>query len=138
MPVAGRKAKPASEAINRNRPVHDWIEVENTPHVGGPDLPEFRPDGSPWPARTVQKWDAWRTMPHCRLWGVAEWDFALDSIEVAAKFHSGKDVAATELRNREKVIGTTGDFLRDLRIRYVEPKQATLAVVVDADEFRDL
>ena len=30
---------------------------------------------------------------------------------------------ATELRNREKVLGTTIDSRRDLRIRYTEPRR---------------
>lgn len=138
MPVTGRKPKPVGESRNRTSPTHDWTEVENVPFADGPDLPDFRSDGRRWSDRTKRKWDAWRAMPHCKLWGPAEWDFALDSIELAALVHDGEPKWNTELRNRERVLGTTADFLRDLRIRYVEPKQVTLAPVVNADDFREL
>lgn len=140
MTVSGRKPKPAGQAVNRGKPVHEWTEVIDTPFEGGPGLPELRADGRRWPERTRQKWDAWRAMPHCKLWGPAEWDFALDSIELAALFHDGGETKyATELRNRERVLGTTLDFLRDLRIRYVEPvtDDATSGVTNIAD-YRNL
>lgn len=138
MPVTGRKLKPAGEAVTRHKPTHDWTEVENVPFEDGPELPESRSDGRRWPKRTRDKWDTWRSMPHCCLWGPAEWDFALDSIEYAALVHDGEPKWGTELRNREKVLGTTADFRRDLRIRYVEPKEQKLAPVVNADDFRSL
>lgn len=138
MAMPGRKPKPPGEAVTRHKPVHDWTEVENVPFEGGPDLPELRSDGRRWPARTREKWDAWRAMPHCVLWGSAEWDFALDSIEYAALVHDGEPKWGTELRNREKHLGTTRDSLRDLRVRYVEPKEQSLATVVNADDFRGL
>src|SRR5258707_1102009 len=129
MPVSGRKPKPPGQAVTRHAPTHEWTEVENVPHVGGPDLPEIRSDGRRWPGGTRQKWDAWRAMPHCKLWGSAEWDFAFDSIELAALLHDGEPKHATELRNREKVLGTTGDYLRDLRIRYIDPKESATEAV---------
>lgn len=140
MPVSGRKPKPAGQARHRVPPTHDWVEVENVPFGDGPALPELRPDGRPWSRRTAEKWDVWRGMPHCKLWGLAEWDFALDSIEVAAKFHETSDMKfATELRNREKVLGTTNDYRRDLRIRYVEPVvNDAPAEVARMDDYRNL
>lgn len=124
MPVGGAKPKPPGQAVTRHKQVHDWTEVENVPFELGPELPERRTNGRSWEDRTKRKWDAWRSMPHCKLWGPAEWDFALDSIELAALVHDGETKFSTELRNRERVLGTTLDFLRDLRIRYVEPKRA--------------
>lgn len=140
MPVAGRKPKPQGESRNRMKPTHDWTEVDDVPFVGGPKLPRTRTNGQPWMKRTKDKWSAWASMPHCVLWGEAEWDFALDAIELAAQFHAGNERVATELRNREKVLGTTGDFRRDLRIRYVEPKpdNETPASVAKMDDYRDL
>ena len=140
MPVAGRKPKPAGQAVNRHKPTHDWVEVQRVPFDDGPELPEFRSDGRRWPERTKQKWDAWRRMPHCKLWGPSEWDFALDSIELAALVHDGEAKYATELRNREKVIGTTLDYLRDLRIRYVDPQPdgESSAEVTRMDDYRNL
>jgi hypothetical protein len=122
--VAVRGPKPGSPGVghNRNKPIHDWTEVENVPFEDGMDLPDYRPDGRPWPEATKAKWGAWRTMPHCKLWGPAEWSYALDSIELAASFHlTGEPKFATELRNRERILGTTGEYRRDLRIRYVDP-----------------
>jgi hypothetical protein len=48
--------------------------------------------------------------------------------------------AATELRNREKILGTTFDYRRSLRIRYVDHPAETGAdaEVVSLDTFRDL
>ena len=79
-------------------------------------------------------------MPHAKLWQPAEWSFALDSLELAAEFHmTGETKHATELRNREKVLGTTLDYLRDLRIRYVDPQDAEApAGVTNIADYRDL
>lgn len=145
MPPRGRKPKPPGHAVNRNQRVHDWLEVEDVPFEDGPELPADGVPGLnlPWPNRTRDKWDAWRTMPHCSHWGPAEWDYALDTIGIAALFHlTGESKYATELRNREKVIGTTMDFRRSLRIRYVAPKVATDAggdaTVANLADYRDL
>lgn len=135
MPPAG--AKPKTGSITRHPLTHDWVDVEDVPFDGGPDLPErmaatvalVKDEPAmrlPWHPRTRDKWNTWRAMPHCRLWGPAEWDFALDAIEVAGLFHhTGEQKYATELRNREKVLGTTLDFRRSLRIRYTDPKTST-------------
>lgn len=141
MPVTGRRPKPDGQARTRHPLTQEWRDVPDVPFAGGLELPESRPDGRPWPERTKQKWDAWRAMPHAALWGPAEWDYALDSIEVAAKFHVDGDVKyAVELRNREKVLGTTLDFLRALRIRYVEPKpeSESAAGVTNIADYREL
>lgn len=138
MPVAGRKPKPDGQAITRHPQVHDWTEVVDEPYLG--EVPKLPPRRNGWPARTKRKWLAWSTMPHCRLWGEAEWDFAIDSLELAARFHEGDARLATELRNRERVLGTTADFRRDLRIRYVErpPENEQPASVTSLDDYRDL
>jgi hypothetical protein len=59
-------------------------------------------------------------MPRVILWTEADWQFALDSAEVAAVFHGGDVRQAVGLRQRESIMGTTLDARRDLRIRYVE------------------
>jgi hypothetical protein len=139
MPVAGRKPKPDGQKRNRVKPVHDWTEVVDVPYAGPvPSLPRRR---GGWSARTKRKWAAWSSMPHCVLWGPAEWDFALDALELAAQFHDGNERVATELRNREKILGTTRDFLRDLRIRYVSDDPETGdgdASVTAIDEYRQM
>jgi hypothetical protein len=141
MPVTGRKPKPHGLARTRHQPVHDWVTVDNVPFEDGMVLPESRADGRAWPDRTKAKWDAWRSMPHAKLWSPAEWQFALDSLELAADFHkTGEPKYGTELRNREKVLGTTLDFRRDIRIRYVDPQAEgdVAAGVANIADYRDL
>ena len=79
-------------------------------------------------------------MPHCRLWCEADWEYARDTIELAAAaFADGAKVGLwTELRYREKVMGVTWSARRDLRIRYVEPNSSPPASVTALDDYRDL
>ena len=44
----------------------------------------------------------------------------------------------TELRNREKGLGTTIDSRGDLRMRYTEPASSPPAGVTNLDQYRDL
>lgn len=139
--MAIRGPRPKPHRRNRGPLTHEWVEVENAPFGGGPELPELRADGRPWPQRTREKWEAWRSMPHCRLWSPAEWSFALDTLELAADFHKTQEPKyATELRNREKVLGTSLDYRRGLRIRYVDPlpDDVVPASVTSIDSVRDL
>ena len=93
-----------------------------------------------WPKRTVKWWSVISAMPHCSLWSAADWEYALATAEVCAKFYEGG--SASELRIRETVMGVTWDSRRDLRIRYVpagppaaEPEVAA-ADVTDIAEYR--
>jgi hypothetical protein len=119
--ITGRKLKPEGQAVTRHKPTHDWIEIENVRFAGGPDLPATRRRGEAWPQYAYEIWDIWSTMPHCILWDEKDWEFAAETVEVAVRFYEGSLQAATELRNRQKLLGTTWSMLRDLRIRYVEP-----------------
>ncbi len=128
MPVRGRKPKDESTKRNRVKPVHDWIEIADEPYVGPVPvkLPAKRvlssPDG-PYEVAvhpmTRQWWRTVSSMPHAVLWTAADWQFALATALVADDFHHGRTGAAVELRQREKILGVTGDARRDLRIRYV-------------------
>ena len=139
MAIPGTKPKPEGQARNRNKPTYEWVEVVNVPFEDAPKLPKARPDGRPWAAWSKRKWAAWSTMPHCKLWGDAEWDFAVDALECHARFLEGSTPAAVELRNREKVLGTTVDYRRDLRIRYVDaPAEAAGENVTQISDYRDL
>lgn len=111
MPIRGAKLKP--EARTRVRPTFDWTEVQDVPFEGAPALP-FRH------AQSVADWWAdVSTMPHCALWRPGDWRYAIECARLVRKLHNGKGSAA-EVRAREKVMGTTMDARRDLRIRYVE------------------
>jgi hypothetical protein len=137
VPVAGRKPKPEGQAVNRHKPTHDWIEVVDVPFQGGPKLPK---DGRTWPTWTKRWWGVVSTMPHCVLWTDSDWEFALDTAVLKAKFHTEPAAGlATEIRNRERVLGTTADYRRDLRIRYVEkPAEQVPAEVTSLDDYRNL
>jgi hypothetical protein len=142
MAIKGRKPKPPGEAVNRNQKAFAdaWVEVENVPNNDSPHrLPRKRPNGDEWLEATVQKWRAWRTMPHTRLWSEADWQFCLDTVEICARFHAGNNAAAAELRAREAIMGTTVSARLGLRIRYVEPKaEKPKLTVVNGNDFRDL
>lgn len=138
MPITG--AKPSGRpTVTRHQPTHDWTTVPNEPYTGPrPELPLTRQvmvkNGEltivPIEDRTRQWWDAVTSMPHCRLWIESDWAFALDTAMVHAASVYGSVTAASELRQREKILGTTVDARRDLRIRYTEPEQETPLTVV--------
>ena len=125
MPAAGPKPKPDGTTVHRNPLVHDWTEVVAVPYVGE------RPSIGRAPAATKRWWAVISTMPHCVLWTPADWQFAVDTSRIHAAFARGDMVRAQELRVREKVMGTTYDALRDLRIRYVDVSAKAPAPVAD-------
>lgn len=124
MPVTGAKPKPDGQKRHRVKPVYDWVEVPNTPFAGGPKLPRQQPDGKSWPAATKKWWAVVSAMPHCTLWAPTDWQFALDTAYLVATYHGGELRHAGEVRQREKILGTTADARRDLRIRYVDQQQS--------------
>lgn len=145
MPVGGRKPKPQGQAVTRHQQTHEWTEVANVPFKNGRKLPQRRTNGRLYPSAVREMWKAWSTMPHCIHWTASDWAFALTTIELAALFEeTGESKFATELRNREKVLGTTVDFRRDLRVRYVDapkPEKRSLAPaagVTNIADFRNL
>lgn len=147
MAVAGRKPAASGQTRHRVKPSTDWVEVEDAPYTGVvPELPEFRTvltrDGQvkvELQSMTRDWWRAVSRMPHCRLWAESDWMFALSTAQVADAAFCGVASAATELRNREKVMGTTVEYRRDLRIRYVESTEMNKpAEVARLADYRDL
>lgn len=147
MAVAGRKPAASGQARHRVKPSTEWTEVPNIPYAGDvPELPAERTivtrDGQeqvPLQALTGQWWKSVTMMPHCVLWAPSDWMFALTTATVADAAFCGVSSAATELRNREKVMGTTVEFRRDLRIRYVDAVvNAKPAEVANIADYRDL
>lgn len=143
MAIRGAKPKDNRDAVrHRNKLVHDWTEVEELEFDEPRKLPARRLGGKSWPALTRRWWKAVSTMPHCSLWTDSDWSYAIDTALIAAEFHDGDVRAAGELRAREKVLGTTHDARRDLRIRYVTPKgeatEGAPAGVANLDEYRNL
>lgn len=147
MAVAGRKPAASGQTRHRVKPAVDWVEVPNIPYAGDrPELQESRTvvtrDGQvqvDLQPLTLRWWDTVSRMPHCSLWTESDWMFALTTATVADAAFCGIASAATELRNREKVMGTTVEYRRDLRIRYVDQavneKPAEVANIAD---YRDL
>lgn len=115
MPAVGRKPKPEDQRRNRHQPVNEWLDVLDVPYDG--PVPKV---GSV-PARTKRWWAVVSSMPHCVLWDASDWQFAVDTAHVhAAWVKDSALAAASELRQREKLLGMTWDARRDLRIRYVQ------------------
>ena len=134
MTIAGRKPNEGAPVRHRVPPVHQWTDVEDAPFEGAPPLP---PKRGAWSKATRRWWEAVSTMPHCCLWTPTDWQFAFDTALVASRFHGGDVKAAYELRAREKVMGTTLDSRRDLRIRYVaQLKQDVPASVTAIEDYR--
>ena len=124
-------SKPAERPTRRrNKPTHDWTEVDAVLFADAPGLP------GRWSVNVLRWWQAVSTMPHCVLWDDSDWQFAMDTAHVAKAFYKGNLKAATELRQREKVMGTTVDARRDLRIRYVEPTVETPVGITAIDEYK--
>lgn len=147
MAVAGRKMAPAGQKRNRAKSDIDWTDVPDVPYAGErPDLPSTRTivtrDGQESVrllSMTTKWWESTSSMPHCVLWTDSDWMFALTTALVADAAFCGIASAAVELRNREKVLGTTSEFRRGLRIRYTQPEvNEVSAEVTSLDDYRDL
>jgi hypothetical protein len=139
MAIRGRR--PAGQGVSNNRhaPVHQWTDVSAEPFTGGPKLTPRRANGQSWSAAMRQRWAAWSAMPHCVLWTPSDWEFALDTLEIAARFYDkGGASWCTELRYRERVMGTTHDARMGMRIRYVAPSAAAPRPVAQLDDYRNL
>lgn len=73
-------------------------------------------------------------MPHCTLWTETEWLYARRTAELWNVWDTTHDTKVlAEVRQREKVLGTTVDARRDLRIRYVTAEPVQLAPVQPID-----
>lgn len=138
--------KPSNRpTTNRVKSPHDWSEFPNVAYDGPvPELPlsrtiirEGEPVEIPLENRTRDWWNAVSRMPHCVAWQPSDWMFAIDTAMVHAMAVHGAITAVAELRQREKIMGTTMDARRDLRIRYVEPEvEVKLTAVPQLDDRR--
>ncbi len=111
-------------------PTADWIEVPNEPFAGPwpVDLPP-KCGRAKWNPMVEQWWKIVRTMPHCTLWELSDWLFAVETAYLKQELWSAyggedgtKTTAWTELRRREGLMGTTAEERRKLRIRYVDQR----------------
>jgi hypothetical protein len=146
MPAVG--PKPTGRGIlSGNTPRIDWTEVPNVPYAGPkPELPAERQsmlkNGEiiivPMGAATEEWWSRVTSMPHCVIWGPTDWQFCLDTAKIHSAAQAGSIPANVELRQREKIMGTTWEARRDLRIRYIdpEPEAPVIAAVTSIDDRR--
>jgi len=146
MVMSGRKPSDRP-TVTRHKPAVDWTEIPNVPFMGEtPVLPDVREimnkagdlSVHPMPEQTYAWWASVASMPHCVLWSSSDWSFCLDTALIHAQAVTGVVSAMGELRQREKIMGTTLDSRRDLRIRYVdvESEPVKLAPVDSLDERR--
>jgi hypothetical protein len=140
MAVAGAKPKEDRSQVRHRNPQAEgteWREVDDVPFEGAPPLPPrdnpeyaegklpaLMGQSSGWPKSTERWWKVVSAMPHCATWHPADWQYAIDTAEAHARFAEGWRGCASgaELRMRERRLGLTHDDRRDLRIRYVPPK----------------
>jgi hypothetical protein len=129
--------------------IHEWVEVADVEFSGGPKLTNrrHRPNGRPWPKQAIERWEIWRRMPHCVTWRKSDWQFAFDAIEIFAQLCEKPEWPAflcKELRDRERIMATTLDFRRAMRIRYLPVDSVPAPVpgeqrgVTDLDDYRNL
>lgn len=122
--MAHRGPAPSARKLGRT-PNAEWIDVPDVSYDGAsPDLPKLK-GRQKWHEIVVQWWENVRHMPHCALWRPTDWDYALETALMKQRhydrFMEGeeKTTDAVEIRRREDTMGTTGEALRKLRIRYV-------------------
>lgn len=122
--MAHRGTAPKTAKHGRT-PNAEWTDVPDVPYTdASPDLPKLA-RGRKWSDMVVQWWEQVRTMPHCCLWKATDWQFALETALMKDQFWREyaegemKSTAATEIRRREGVLGTTAEARRQLRIRYL-------------------
>jgi len=127
---------------------HDRQALRNLDHQVATSLRQLKLDGAnhrpmTWPSPTKRWWKALVEMPHCILWTETDWQFAADTAFLVAAFHAGDLRLASEIRTRERLLGTTADARRDLRIRYTDPDSGAevredTASVTAMDDYRKM
>lgn len=147
MSMAGRKPTADRSQVRFKGAVAEWTEVENMPFTGAPDLPDRSTvdisltavaeagviPAQAWPEATLRWYRTMSRMPHACLWEPGDWEFVFSTAEIHARFVEGwKGTAASELRQRERLMGAYLDSRRDLRIRYIEPRRAKATGTDDA------
>lgn len=158
MPIAGRKPNPdRSQVVTRHKP-QEFTEVPEVPFENAPPLRPRATGGvsvmavgaansEDYPPATRGWWRAISRMPHAALWDEAMWELAMDAAEVHARtMEAWRGYTGGQLLAFCKQLGTTADYRRDLRIKYVPAKTASRSAEGDdlpdnvrrIDEFRDL
>lgn len=107
---------PKQTKRRQNPDTFAWVSVANEPFTG--PSPELPPEWECSEA-TLAWWETVRRMPHCALWSDSDWQFALDTAIIHARFSESPLANAPELRLRSAKLGMTYEDRLKLRIRYV-------------------
>lgn len=109
---------PSLTKQRRNADTHEWKDVPNVPHEG-PVL--ALPESYEWGPACRAWYEAVSKMPHCVLWSVSDWAFAVETAFVVNELWGGNAAVAGEVRQRNAKMGVTLEDRMKLRIRYVDP-----------------
>lgn len=132
--VRGRPPKPDEQKVTRVPLQHQWTDVLDVPFE--PPRDQRACPVRPAPAETQRWWKAISTMPHCYLWGAGEWELARMTARLHAKaWESGQ--GGREVERRERLLGTTEDARKALRIRYVQAGTEPQPVFEEAEGTED-
>lgn len=103
----------------------DGVKTVNYTPSAQPPLPDFMPDGSPWPPESVALWGALAEYPLAEDWTLIEWLYHMDTVVIHAEFWlTGKATYASELRLRLAKIGATAEDRARLRIAFANADEA--------------
>lgn len=128
--IRGGKPKDDRSQVRHRVAVLAYDDYPDVP-FDGPKLPvRYGYEGGAevevaWPKPTVRWWEKIRRMPHAKVWTPTDWEWAFMTAEAHARITEGRSGAFTELRQRERRMGTTAEARKDLRIRYVAPSEAS-------------
>jgi len=101
------------------------IKTVNYTPSSQPPLPDFMPDGSPWPDETIAFWAALAEYPLSVDWTLIEWLYHMDTAVLHGEFWlTGKATYASELRLRLAKIGATAEDRARLRIAFANADDA--------------
>lgn len=101
---------------------NDWIEVTDVPFEDAPSLPKPGA-GKRWHPWTLDWYAEASAMPHCTLWGKADWRLLFDLARMKDAWYKqgedGKASEAAQIRLRERDLGIGPGALAALKIKYV-------------------
>lgn len=89
-----------------------------------PELPEFTPDGEPWPVRTREWWAMWGRSPLMTDATENDWAELQDAAVLHARLWTGNASVASELRLRVAKFGATPEDRARLRITFAQADEA--------------
>lgn len=123
MPGRGPMPKPAGKRARTNSDPMGIKLVTSEP-VPQPPLPDFMPDGDPWPEQTRMWWEMWGRDPLAADFRFTDWSELMDCAVVHGQFWAGDIKQASELRLRTAKFGATAEDRARLRIQYAAADEA--------------